>query len=694
MTWHLPFRWNLEKFAGRGEGERLVRGRRAQREVPMKLSAFYSTPRFWNCLIVCIFLVLTFPGYFSSMRPGLDSSWVYAFNILPHTGFLFGRDVVFTWGPLGFLLGPLNIGSNLIVATGFGLFIHAIFAACLLYCALRASSVLPIILFAFGYLLATVAVIELDYSYQLVIVESLLVILAFRSRQLWWFVTPAAGALAAALFFMKFGVGLIALSIYAGAALFWLLAKQHGAPRVVLTVVGSYLVPFVILAAMFLHSVRNVVAYITRSMDLSDGFQSAMSLNGSRLPLLLAFASAVVYAFVTLCFFRWKSDLRAALIVFFPAIFLAFKHGFVRADGHERNFFPFVLALISILVLFVASRRQLFALVTGFCLVLSFSIPVGIYYSHKDQLPSRLDTLLGKKGLSNLIRTVDFRSTQRTLDLQSDANFRTSQLPESWISDIRGHDWTVDVIPWELTYIFRNHFRWDPEPTLQSFMAFTPALDQWSAQHFDSSKGPDVLIAQFSAIDGRNLLLDSPAMTRSILQNYELYREDVPDNLFLLKRRSTPLAEDSVTLAEQDMRKGEWVDVPDSDHAVLAHLGLSISSFGRVVKTLYRIPAVYVDLIYRSGRKHSYRITPGDAEDGLLLNYVPTTPAEFSDLLHNRPFDKVVRIRLSGAGVNYYKPAVYLRWELANELKVPLRSTATESDKRGDIKSRSAKMHA
>ncbi len=608
------------------------------------------------------------------MKTGFDPSWVYALNILPHTGFLFGRDVAYTYGPLGFLLEPLNVGSNLIVATGFMLFIHAVFAGCILYLALRASSVLPIMLFTFGYMIAiVVGHYELDYSYRLAILEALLVLLAFRSRKLWWLATPVAGVLAASLLFMKFGIGLLALSIYAGAALCWLFAKQHHPLKVAITVFGSYLLAFAVLAALYLQSSSNVAAWISRSMDMSDGAQSAQSLSGSRMFLLFAFASAMVYAFITFCFFCWKSDLRGVLVVFVPAIFLAFKHGFVRADGHEGHFFTFILALISILILFATSRRELLALITGFCLVLAFSLPVGIYYSQKYQLSSPLDTLLGKKGLSNLIETAAFRRTQRTLDLQSAANLRTDQLPGAWIDEIREHHWAVDVIPSELTYIFANHLNWDPQPTLQTMMAVTPALDQWSAQYFNTNKGPDALIAEFHGSHyPYNLLLDAPAMTRSILRNYELYRENVRDNLFLLIRRRKPLAEDSVIFAEQEIHNGEWMDVPESDHAVLAHLELSISSVGRVAKTLYRIPAVTVDLIYQSGQQQSYRVTPGVAKDGLLLNYLPTTPTEFSDLLHNRPFDKVVKLRLSGPGLKYYKPRAYVRWELANELTFPL----------------------
>lgn len=599
------------------------------------------------------------------MKPGLDPSWAYALNVLPHTGFIFGRDVVHTYGPLGFLLEPLNVGSNLVVATAFRLLTQGIFAACLLKVVLRASRVLPTLAFTGGYLMAMVAVIDLDYSYQLIVLESLLVLLSFSDSKLWLFATSTAGVLAASLLFMKFGIGILALAIYISVTLCSLLTGKHRVLKVVIAAVGSYFFAFIIFAALSLRSIPNVVAWITHSMDMCDGLQIAHSSGGSRLFLAFAVGSAIVYTVITFCFFRWKIELRYVLAAFVPAIFLTFKHGFVRADGHERNFFPFVLALISVFILFVASRKEFLALVIGYGLVLALSVPVGIHYGREYQLPSPLVTLTGKKGLSNIIEMADFSRTQRMLDLQSAANFRTNQLPEIWIDEIRKYHWTVDVIPWELTYVFENHLTWDPEPTLQSFMVFTPALDEWSAQHFDSNKGPDVLIVEFLAIDGRNLLLDAPAVTRSVLWNYEPYKEDVDRNLFLLKRRPNPVAKDLVALTQREIRAGAWIDVPDSDRAVFADLKLSLSFFGRIVKTLYRIPEVDVALVYQSGREQSYRITPGTARDGLLLNYLPTIPSEFSDILHNRKTDKVVKFKLFGPGVKYYNPNVYLEWQQA-----------------------------
>src|SRR2546422_122138 len=63
-------------------------------------------------------LVVTFPGSYRSIGPGLDNGWRYGINFASaaHTHFKYGRDVNFTYGPLGYLLDPLNIGTNLVQA--------------------------------------------------------------------------------------------------------------------------------------------------------------------------------------------------------------------------------------------------------------------------------------------------------------------------------------------------------------------------------------------------------------------------------------------------------------------------------------------------------------------------------------------------------------------------------------------------
>jgi hypothetical protein len=55
----------------------------------------------WKYVVVVCLLVIAFPGNYQALKPGLDASWVYALNYLTQTDFVFGRDFVHTYGPLG-----------------------------------------------------------------------------------------------------------------------------------------------------------------------------------------------------------------------------------------------------------------------------------------------------------------------------------------------------------------------------------------------------------------------------------------------------------------------------------------------------------------------------------------------------------------------------------------------------------------
>ena len=70
--------------------------------------------------ILLLFIALiSFPYRFSPIDTGLDPSWIFAINYFFDNNFIFGRDVIWTYGPLGFLSYPLNVGVNLDMATGF-----------------------------------------------------------------------------------------------------------------------------------------------------------------------------------------------------------------------------------------------------------------------------------------------------------------------------------------------------------------------------------------------------------------------------------------------------------------------------------------------------------------------------------------------------------------------------------------------
>ncbi len=67
----------------------------------------------WRVFIFVAFVIATFPPCLSAMGSGLDPSWVIGLNEASSRHMVYGQDIVFTYGPLGFVLAPLELGSNL-----------------------------------------------------------------------------------------------------------------------------------------------------------------------------------------------------------------------------------------------------------------------------------------------------------------------------------------------------------------------------------------------------------------------------------------------------------------------------------------------------------------------------------------------------------------------------------------------------
>jgi hypothetical protein len=63
--------------------------------------------------LILIFGVVGFPPPIEKMKFRLvDPSWQTAINAAPSFGLVFGRDIVFTYGPLGFALAPVDFGPE------------------------------------------------------------------------------------------------------------------------------------------------------------------------------------------------------------------------------------------------------------------------------------------------------------------------------------------------------------------------------------------------------------------------------------------------------------------------------------------------------------------------------------------------------------------------------------------------------
>src|SRR5579862_1366778 len=59
-----------------------------------------------STLLLAFILLIVIPAVPFAMGPGLDASWAIGLNMGHFDKMVFGRDIIFTYGPLGYLIAP------------------------------------------------------------------------------------------------------------------------------------------------------------------------------------------------------------------------------------------------------------------------------------------------------------------------------------------------------------------------------------------------------------------------------------------------------------------------------------------------------------------------------------------------------------------------------------------------------------
>jgi hypothetical protein len=618
--------------------------------------------------------VATLPNLFVPLQPGLDESWIYAINRLPWSEFHFGHDIVFTYGPLGYLLHPAPTGPGLPIATGFALLAQLTLASLILFAFRGNRDILPVLAFV---VLSLAAIgMELLYEYRLLILVGLLLSVSPRDSVPWRISAVAAGVLGAVLLYSKLNIGVAALAAIAVAATMWLVRQQTNARTVLLYLLAPYVFTVLVLSFPLLGGPVNLPVWFGGATEILTGYSLSMSLPfpTSVLALAIAATAIVVGAAAGVSRLDRESVLAAAPAI--AIILMSFRHAFTRSDG--RPFFAVLVAALGIVILNATGRRALGRCVVG-TLVL---VPVALIGSGVG-LEAWVSGFDVRPGLRSLIDITRLDEVRRDLLATTRKNLAADRLPPSIVEQVRGRGGEVDILPVAITFVPSNGLNWVPNPVLQTYQAFTSKLDARVATHFAGPEAPDFLLYQFTDIDQRHPILASPSMWRSILSHYEL--GDPPHafgtfgEVALLKRRAKAVALRLVATGTTRARIGEWVAVPRSADLVFASVDLRPTTLGRLAAFLWRVDEVLIDLNYLDGRELTFRLLPGVADDGLLMNHLPSSMYELLNLLQGVRPSPVLRFRIRGPGTSGFDQDLLIAWRTAAWLDAPSEPAVIEA---------------
>jgi hypothetical protein len=285
---------------------------------------------------------------------------------------------------------------------------------------------------------------------------------------------------------------------------------------------------------------------------------------------------------------------------------------------------------------------------------------------------------LALRGWLHLRRVLGLESYRVEIAQESRSALEASKLTPSMVRSIGQA--TVDVYPWETSYVAANFLSWSPRPLAASFNGFTPALDGLNETFFRSRARPEFLIwhstggKELLSIDERYLLWDEPRTLRAIVDHYDVV--EAGSSCALLRAREEPRFGAPRSLGTQKVAWNAWVGVPEGSGAILLGAALERSIGRRLVRALFREDPVRIAVRFGPGDSRVYRVVPDHLESGLWLDPFPAVLEEMVGLLESGEGKKAKAVRFQAE-------------PLLRKLSPSLTVTWYEMDRRGKEGSRS-----
>jgi hypothetical protein len=567
---------------------------------------FLSSPWVLGAFVAALAAPLWVP------RPGtnIDPSWQAAMHMAARQGLDFGREIDFTYGPLGFLAVPsLYYTSTTVLAVAFTFGVRLVTCTVFLR---SARKMVPLWLALPATYIAVRALrfADLSQAIQVLVLVHCLSRLGHADRDHPSWFAPAAGVFSAVMLLVKFNAGLFVLALYG----LTICCGRAATRRATLVFLGSFLGSVALGWLVTGNHVGDLVAWTSASLQIASGYSTAMGIEAGRgrdfyylVPAILIIG-AVSWSHVA----RWDMRDRfvsAALLAVF--LYAGLKHGFVRHDEHALSFFGVLPGLA--LGLTLARRRG----VAAFLVLSGFFVAVNPFSVKEifDPRSSLRDTVSATRTLASgerrLAELAAGRQAQRAV---------YGLEPETLAALDGGR---VHVNPWEASVMWAYpELVWKPIPIFQTYTSYTSALDARNAAALADPHGPDRILQEPShSVDFRNPDFESPLAIRAMLCNFAQVSATAK---WQVLTRVRPRCGEARPLGTVRVAAGQTVDVPPPATAgamVFVRLrGIHRSAGAAVLSLLYKVPEVYMDTDDGS----HFRIVPKTASGPLLMS----APAE------------------------------------------------------------------
>ncbi len=553
---------------------------------------------------------------------GLDASWQMALGQFFTEGRQFGTEVIFTYGPLGWTTSNMYWGQQWAALVGWHCAVALAMAALALWSALQLSPLRRTFFLLFLFL---IGLRNEDTQQQIAIVLIGLELIRRANRPWHW--TSAAFISVLVVFSLgKFtNLTLAAAFIFLASCAPLRLRDWRSALRTPVWFFGLFVLGWILCGQNPLH----LPAYAINSWEISSGYQDAMGWSCPSLQLYHGLAvTAVMIVYLGVNAMTSADRLRSLPLTLAVAayLFLSWKHGFVRADGHQLIFYfaalfivvgsPFLLedgprlrwfkqAVLLVAALLALRGAELAAPGLG-----RNTLPA-LKEKTRQQFDLLLHPVTSRQGydwvLESLRKEVDLPLTRQVVG-----------------------DRPLDVLGFEQNVAMINQLNYTPRPVFQSYLAYTPRLARLNLDHYLSDQAPEFVLLKLDPVDGRLAMMEDALLIDLLTTRYTyLFTEH---GLSLWQRKSAPTAPAALHQPVRTLKVqlGEAIDLADlRDQLVWVRIDYRLSLLGHLRRFLFKPPQVRLSVTDETGNTSNYRLPAPMGKTGFLVNPVIRDVAEF-----------------------------------------------------------------
>lgn len=613
-----------------------------------------------------LIFALTFLPTIHIISTGLDPSWMYAVNYFFEHNIILGRDHYFTFGPLSILAFPIFLGENAKIALVFWGIIK--FSACFLLLHLVwNSNHQKHFVYKLTLILTSLAFFSMIDNFDLLLFLNITLLLTSISSSRPFLYTSIAILITNIAFLIKPGEGLICASPI--MSFFAIMLSKREYKQIIINFIFA-VITLLLLWKFVTGSFAGIINYFITAKEFISGNSSAMAINPDN--NWLALAGSLILLLSVGWLFKDRPLLQADgkilfILLLFP-LYLNFKYGMDREDGHIQALGFFLLYAFLYMMLFVNNFKKLFIIFVLMILALQ------LFHVDSSKINSHFRPRPNFNGLESIYHYYfNYNATAMEAQKQAQQAFAPLVFSNKTLKIL--HSGTNDVYPVNLTILPANNLLWQTRPIFQSYASYTPKLDQINADFFANHKSADYLIwteLDMLSIDNRYLLNDEPLSIYQILNWYKPIAEE-KDNI-ILKKQNHPQLTSPQIIQQSKITWDQWISVPKNKYAIIrAEIQIQRNLLGGLKRWIYKEGDINIYYQLANGKVIIHRLPPDNAISGVWISpYLKnlTHKKNSKTFLDNFNHYKVEAIKIVAADKCLYKDIMNVNWQGINYKKI------------------------